>query len=180
MRWHETELARSLGVRLPIVQAPMAGGWTTPRLVAEVSEAGGLGSIAGALTGPDELRDLIRAVRHLTSRPFAVNIFAPLPEPSRQGMAEWARVTGTPLPAIAAPAFCWADQIAVLVEERVPVLSFTFGVLPLDGIESFTIGTATTVAEAVHCTRPAWMPSWRRGSRRAGTERRFWRRWSSP
>ncbi|MFL6031265.1 MAG: nitronate monooxygenase, partial [Rubrobacteraceae bacterium] len=37
-----------LGVRYPLIQAPMAGGWTTPELVAAVSNAGGFGSLAGA------------------------------------------------------------------------------------------------------------------------------------
>ena len=56
MSWRDTELTQLLGVRLPIVQAPMAGGWTPPRLVAQVSEAGGLGSLAGAMLTPDDLR----------------------------------------------------------------------------------------------------------------------------
>ena len=34
--------------RFPVVQAPMAGGWTTPALVAAVSKSGGIGFIAGA------------------------------------------------------------------------------------------------------------------------------------
>src|SRR5947207_13254029 len=80
--WYETPLARLLGVRLPIVQAPMAGGPATARLAAAVSEAGGLGSVAGALLGPDDLRAAIRETRALTSRPFAVNLFSPLPVPS--------------------------------------------------------------------------------------------------
>lgn len=148
MTWYESELTRRVGIRLPIVQAPMAGGWTTARLIAEVSEAGGLGSIGGAASGPDQLRALIREVRSLTGRPFAVNLFAALPEPSDRGLTEWSRLTGRPVPA-AKQRPRLADQLAVVVEERVPVLSFTFGVVPLDGIDAFTIGTATTVAEAV-------------------------------
>jgi nitronate monooxygenase len=59
----------------------MAGGYTTPELVAAVSNAGGLGSLAGAQLAPDELRGAIAAVRRLTDRPFGVNLFAPLPRP---------------------------------------------------------------------------------------------------
>src|SRR5882672_3506662 len=58
----------------------MAGGPSTVELAAAVSEAGGLGSIAGAILAPDELRSEIRAVRERTRRPFAVNVFAPLPQ----------------------------------------------------------------------------------------------------
>ncbi len=149
MTWHETELTRRLGIRLPIVQAPMAGGWTTPRLVAEVSEAGGLGSVAGAMVPPDDLRELIREVRSLTDRPFAVNLFAPLPAPTMRGVDEWSRVAGVPVPDAPTSGPRLDDQIAVVVDERVPVFSFTFGVPPLDGVDAFTVGTATTIAEAV-------------------------------
>lgn len=147
MSWSESALTRRLGLRLPIVQAPMAGGLTGPRLVAAVAEAGGLGSVAGALLAADALRDAIRQVRSQTDRPFAVNLFAPLPPPSRDRTTEWARVTGT-APPEPHPAPRFDDQLAVVVEERVPVLSWTFGLVPLDRLDCFTIGTATTVEEA--------------------------------
>jgi NAD(P)H-dependent flavin oxidoreductase YrpB (nitropropane dioxygenase family) len=51
----ETRAARLLGTRYAIVQAPMAGGFTTPELVAAVSNAGALGSLGGAQLAPDEL-----------------------------------------------------------------------------------------------------------------------------
>jgi nitronate monooxygenase len=149
MNWRDTALARRLGIRLPILQAPMAGGWTTPMLVAQVCEAGGLGSIAGAALPPDVLRAEIAAVRSLTAKPFAVNLFAPLPPPSDRGLAGWALLSGVPVPTVPRPAFRFEDQLAVVVDERVPVLSFTFGIPPLAGVDCFTIGTATTVAEAV-------------------------------
>jgi nitronate monooxygenase len=150
--WHDTPLARLLGVRLPIIQAPMAAGPSTPRLAAAVSEAGGLGSVAGAVLGPDDLRAAIRETRALTSRPFAVNLFAPLPAPSGERVREWAELTGVP-PREPRPAPRFADQLAVVAEERVPIFSFTFGIPPLDGLRAVTIGTATTVAEAVALER---------------------------
>jgi len=149
VNWRNTELARRLGVRVPIVQAPMAGGWTTPKLVAEVCEAGGLGSIAGAMLPPDALRAEIAAVRSRTSLPFAVNLFAPLPAPSDRGLARWALLSGLPVPTARRPSVRFEDQLTVVIDERVPVLSFTFGIPPLSGVDCFTIGTATTVAEAV-------------------------------
>src|SRR5919198_3089340 len=76
--WPSTRVAEVLGVRYAIVQAPMAGGFTTPELVAAVSNAGALGSLGGAMLPPDALREAIRAVRSLTERPFAVNVFAPV------------------------------------------------------------------------------------------------------
>lgn len=78
-----TPLCRSLGIKVPIIQAPM--NWATDAtLVAAVSNAGGLGVLgpnAGdepAATEPaassERMRRQIQAVRRLTSKPFAVNV----------------------------------------------------------------------------------------------------------
>jgi nitronate monooxygenase len=146
--WSDTPLARELGVRLPIVQAPMAGGPSTPRLAAAVSAAGGLGSIAGAMLAPDQLRAAIAEVRSLTGAPFAVNLFAPQPPPRTDRVVEWSSLTGVPL-AERPPPPRFDDQLDVVVSERVPVFSFTFGIPPLAGNDAVILGTATTVAEAV-------------------------------
>jgi len=68
----QTPLCQLLGIELPIVQAGMSS-YTTPELVAAVSNAGGLGIIGGLSRDADELREEIRKVRELTSRPFGVN-----------------------------------------------------------------------------------------------------------
>jgi NAD(P)H-dependent flavin oxidoreductase YrpB (nitropropane dioxygenase family) len=67
-----TPVCDFLGIDVPIVQAGMST-YTTPQLVAAVSNAGGLGIIGGLGRTPDELRSEIRQVRELTSRPFGVN-----------------------------------------------------------------------------------------------------------
>jgi nitronate monooxygenase len=113
-----------LGVRYPLVQAPMANN-APPGLAAAVSGAGALGSIAGAALYPDELRAAIREVREATDRPFAVNLFAP--PYLREGTLE------------------------VVLEERPRVLSFAFGIVdpgPLREAGIVTLGTATTAEEA--------------------------------
>ncbi len=172
MAWYETLLAQRLGIRVPIIQAPMAGGPSTPRLAAAVSDAGALGSVAGALLGPDDLRAAIRETRQLTSRPFAVNLFAPLPPPATDRVEAWSRLTGAPGPEFGVPpAPSFDDQLAVVVEERVPIVSVTFGCPSLDAVDSVDgvdgvdgvggeggagavkVGTATTVAEAVQLER---------------------------
>ncbi|MGI9539353.1 MAG: nitronate monooxygenase, partial [Miltoncostaeaceae bacterium] len=76
------ELLARLGIRHPILQAPMAGGPTTPALVAAVSEAGALGNLGCAYMPPDALRAAVRAVRDLTAKPFGANLFARLPADS--------------------------------------------------------------------------------------------------
>src|SRR6478735_3707904 len=73
-------------MRLPdldvrIVGAPMAGGPSTPELVAAVSGAGGLGTVAGGYLSPERLASDLADVRELTDQPFAVNLFAPTVAP---------------------------------------------------------------------------------------------------
>ena len=59
-----------LGIELPIIQAPMAGGITTPDLVAAVSEAGALGSFGFAYTQPETMHgEVERAYVRARPRP---------------------------------------------------------------------------------------------------------------
>ena len=67
-----------LSIRYPIVQSGM-GRVAGPELVAEVSNAGGLGILAGLNSSPDALRRDIDRVRALTDAPFGVNLWL-LPE----------------------------------------------------------------------------------------------------
>ncbi len=131
--------------------------------MAAVSNAGGLGTIAGALLSPDELRETIGAVRQLTDRPFGVNLFVSLPTPPVDPealaamtallapvRAELGLPEQEPLPAL--PSGHVDDQLAVVVEARIPVFSFTFGIAPFEAVKetgSVILGTATTTAEAV-------------------------------
>lgn len=74
-RWACTRLAEILDIAVPIIQAPMAGGVTTPELVAAVSNVGGLGSLGAALLSPERIAAEIAAIRALTAAPFNVNLF---------------------------------------------------------------------------------------------------------
>jgi len=96
-----------------------------PALAAAVSNAGGLGFIPGGTISADALRAAIADVRALTDRPFGVNLFGPP----------------------------YLDErcLAVVLEERPAVFSFTMGVVdpePLRDAGIEVLGTATTVAEA--------------------------------
>ncbi|HEX7527135.1 MAG TPA: nitronate monooxygenase [Gaiellaceae bacterium] len=154
-------LAELFGVRYAIVQAPMANVQSTS-LAAAVSNAGALGTIAGAPLSPDALREAIRETRAATSEPFAVNLFAPLPRaeaPAERIAALQAVLAphraraglGTaPAPRLAAWTF--DEQLAVVLEERPAVFSSTFGAVdpgPLREAGIVVVGTATTVEEAV-------------------------------
>src|ERR1700761_3233237 len=85
-------LLESLAV--PVVQAPMAGGPSTPALAAGVNRAGGLGFLAAGYLTPDRLREGIAALGELTDRPFGVNVFAagpPVRRPDDPERAEQVR-----------------------------------------------------------------------------------------
>jgi nitronate monooxygenase len=119
----------------PIVQAPMAGGASTPELVAAVSGAGGLGFLAAGYLIPRDVRDQIRAVRELTDKPFGVNIFVPdtstVDGPAlaryRDRLAGEARRYGVTLGEAVDEDDGWIGKLAVVREEQVQVVSFTFG-----------------------------------------------------
>lgn len=152
-----------LELRHPILQAPMAGGLTPPALVAAVSNAGALGSLAAAGLEPPSIAAQVDAIRALTSRPFGVNLFV-LADPRADDaqvdeamarLAPWfARVGLEPArPARWAPVF--EEQFEALLQARPAVASFTFGILSrrqvarLHQAGCFVVGTATTVEEAL-------------------------------
>lgn len=158
-----TRLATQIGIDVPVIQGPMAGGATTPELVSAVSNAGALGSLGAAMLSPSDLREAIRAVRARTARPFNVNLLVPTPEDPRLGAAAamvkrlgaYHKELGLDAPALpdkAAEDF--HAQMQVIIEEKVPVFSFAFAIPEpalLAGIKASgakVLGTATTVAEA--------------------------------
>jgi nitronate monooxygenase len=159
-----TALTDLLGITIPVVQAPMGGGPTTAALVASVSEAGGLGSLAGGYLTADDLAAELRAVREATAKPFTVNLFAEqhvAPDPGVVARAQDALeplrlAVGLPPRAVpGTPAEALDEQLDVVVSDPPAAVSFTFG-LPAAGAVGrlhargcLLIGTATTVEEAV-------------------------------
>ena len=159
-----TTFRELLGIELPIIQAPLAGGGDTPDLVAAVSNGGGLGFIGAAYLTPEQIIATATAVRARTSRPFGINLFAPLPPSEFRGSPETmlARLApyfielGLPAPSLPKSAASMFDrQLVAALESGASVFSFTFGELPASDLEAikarnmFVVGTATTVAEAL-------------------------------
>ncbi len=151
-----------LQLRRPVVQAPMAGGPSTPALAAAVSEAGGLGCLAAGYRTPEAVRAEIRAVRALTAERFAVNVFVPGPPGDDDALRRYAgeltgeaRRWGVDLGEPRADDDAWEDKVALLAEERVAAVSFTFGlprpemVATLHDAGSTVLVTVTTPQEAV-------------------------------
>ncbi|MFF1838078.1 nitronate monooxygenase [Streptomyces sp. NPDC058231] len=141
--------------RYPIVQAPMAGGASCPQLVSAVAEAGGLGFLAAGYKTADGMYNEIKQLRRLTGQPFGVNLFMPQPDVADQGAVEVYRhqLAGeavwyeTPL---GDPESCGDDgydaKLAILLEDPVPVVSFTFGCPTRDALDALAaVGTYTVV-----------------------------------
>src|SRR5947209_17576257 len=81
-------LRQRFEMTVPVVLAPMGGGPSTPELAAAVSNAGGLGSLAAAYSGPERIQQDIARIRQLTQRPFIVNLFSPPPRmPEAKGLS---------------------------------------------------------------------------------------------
>jgi nitronate monooxygenase len=112
----------------PIVQAPMAGGASTPALAAAVSEAGGLGFLAAGYKPAAAVRGDVAALRALTGKAFGVNVFAPpQPVPDADAVAAYANRLGADASALRHDDDGWEEKLALLAELRVPVASFAFG-----------------------------------------------------
>lgn len=159
-----SQFLQRLGIDHPVLQAPMAGGATTPALVAAVSNAGALGFLGAAYLAPDRILEATRAVRASTSRPFGINLFSPVdlepvphdPQPAVDALAGYHRELGLGPPSLPSQLIQpFDDQLAAALETGARVFSFTFGPLPVHAMQRlkerdiFVIGTATTVDEAI-------------------------------
>ncbi len=156
-------LAARLGIDHPILLAPMAGGPSTPELVAAVSSAGGLGSVGASDLSPEQIAEGCRRIRALTDRPFGLNLFAGgyVTPPRLQARAALEVVAeaharlGLPPPAQPTlPPDPFPEQLAAVLDARPVLFSFTFGVPGADDLARvrargiLVAGTATTVDEA--------------------------------
>ncbi|MGP4039757.1 NAD(P)H-dependent flavin oxidoreductase [Gracilibacillus sp. D59] len=163
----QNEMTELLHIQYPIIQAPMAGGVTTSTLVAEVSNNGGLGMIGAGYMSPVQMREQIREIRELTSNFFGVNLFVPeefdmteneintaeqLLQPIREQLHVEDKLD---IPTFSKVTETFHEQMKVVIEEEVPVCSFTFGIPSKEMIKELKehniilVGTATTVKEAI-------------------------------
>jgi nitronate monooxygenase len=146
----------------PIVLAPLGGGPATPALAAAVCEGGGLGFLAAGYRTKDGVRAEIRDLRRRTRSAFGVNVFVP-GDPAVDVDAVRAYIATLQEDAerlgvtLGEPRFDddgWSGKLDMLVDERVPVTSFTFGCPPTEVVRSLRcVGsevwvTVTTLEEA--------------------------------
>ncbi|MBT5298990.1 MAG: nitronate monooxygenase [Rhodospirillaceae bacterium] len=166
--WTESWITERLGLRFPIIQAPMAGS-SSNELAVAVSRAGGMGSMGVALQSAEATRADCETVRAGTNGAYNVNFFvhkdaeidaskgdafraqlAPYYEELGLGEVPAAEVSSLPFN---------EDHLAVVLDQKPPVVSFHFG-MPRDELFAavkdagiFTISSATNVREAQELER---------------------------
>ena len=154
-----------LGIRLPIIQAPMAG-TSSPAMAAAVSNAGGLGSIGVGATDAAGAQAMIAAMREQSSGPLNVNLFCHAPAVARPAIeAAWIErlrpqfeaLNATPPAALREIYRSFVEDdamLAMLLEERPRVVSFHFGLPGEAAIRALRdagivlLASATSLAEA--------------------------------
>jgi nitronate monooxygenase len=165
--WASNRLTSRLGLRYPIIQGPL-GGLSSQKLAAAVSNYGGLGSFGAHGLKPEAIRSVIREIKALTSKPFAMNLWVSMEDEGASTSTEEAfHRSLVPLAKHiesingAKPSYSpyepirFEDQVQVFLEEQVPAFSFIFGIPSKQVLDEFRrkgialIGAATTVDEAI-------------------------------
>lgn len=149
------------GLRIPILQAPMASASPAP-LAAAVASAGGMGGFGALMSSPQQIRAWAAEFRGRSNGAFQVNLWMPDPDPPRDAAHEakvrqtLEHLAGTAIPDPGPGPFVadFAQQVAALVEARPPIASAMMGVFPPEAADRLAaagipwFGCATTVAEA--------------------------------
>src|ERR1700724_2119183 len=146
-RLNDNRLTATLGIDYPIIQAPL-GGLSSQKLTAAVSNFGGLGSFGAHGLAPEVIKDVIGEIRSLTSKPFAMNLWASMEDGGAKTSDESAfdrslAPLAADLSALGAPRptykpylpIRFEDQARVLLDEKVPVFSFIYGIPPQEILE---------------------------------------------
>ncbi|GAB9476660.1 hypothetical protein Gpo141_00013721, partial [Globisporangium polare] len=173
MTWRDRRLLQRLGLRSPLIQAPMAGAQASDMAIA-AAKAGALGSIPCALLSPDAVREHVQRFRDATkssAAPLNLNFFCHKPAvvPSstadrdaqwRNSLAPYYEEYGVDLAKVDAAGGAQRKpfdetSLALVQELRPEVVSFHFG-LParpewlaaVKATGALVLSTATTVNEA--------------------------------
>jgi nitronate monooxygenase len=154
------EFCRRYGLRLPVLQAPMAGA-CPPELAIAVAEAGGMGASGVLLDGPERIREWVDRFRAGSLGAFQLNIWIPdaEPDPDEAAAAEsaarnfLARFGSPGEPGPSAPDF--AAQCAAMLAARPTVISSIMGVFEPEYVRRLAeagiawFACATTLEEAL-------------------------------
>lgn len=96
----KTRMTELLGIEHPIMLAAMAF-ISLPKLVAAVSNAGGIGMLNSVAYGPDQMKEVIKQVKSLTDKPFGINATLVMPNAK--------------------------ENIEIALQEKVPIINFALG-----------------------------------------------------
>jgi nitronate monooxygenase len=165
--WTENGLTSRLGLQYPIIQGPL-GGLSSQRLTAAVSNHGALGSFGAHGLKPEAIRKVIREIKTLTPKPFAMNLWVSMEDEGALASTEEAfhrslspltkhieSVEGTKPSYRPYQPIRFEDQVQVFLDEGISVFSFIYGIPSKQILDEFRrqgvalIGTATTVDEAI-------------------------------
>ncbi|NLS15157.1 nitronate monooxygenase [Rhizobium sp. P40RR-XXII] len=160
----DSNLFRQLGLKHPLIVAPMAGGPSSVELTAAASAAGALGAMGGAYSNAAAIEAFADQVRQRTDKPFSINLFIPhsIPDVAADRLARAAEATARyrqelelPPPRLGAPYEEDFDvQFEAVLRVKPACFSFVFGLLSAEHVREAKkvgiplIGTATTLEEA--------------------------------
>ncbi|PWB22513.1 NAD(P)H-dependent flavin oxidoreductase [Flavobacterium sp. HTF] len=166
--WNSTKITQLLGIQYPILLGPMGGSFSTPALLASVSNAGGLGSFGAYTLTPEEILQADKNIKAATTKPYNINLWVndvdkalmnypqEKIEQIKQIYKPFFDELGIPLPDLSADIPSkFEKQVDVLFEIKPAVFSFIFGIPSKEilnesrrlGIK--TVGAATTLEEAL-------------------------------
>ncbi len=166
--WHNTRITEMLGIDYPILQGPMGAGFSTPALLASVSNKGGLGSLGAYTLSSEEILEADKAIREVTHKPYNINLWVSDVDKSligypseklekiRQLFKPYFDELNIPLPELITDIPSkFERQVETVFAIRPAVFSFIFGIPSKEilaesrrlGIK--TVGAATTLEEAI-------------------------------
>ncbi|MGY0038719.1 NAD(P)H-dependent flavin oxidoreductase [Pedobacter sp. NJ-S-72] len=168
MMWYQTKISDLFGIKYPILSGPMGGGFSTPELLAAVSNAGGLGSFGAYTLDPVQILETNKLIRAKTDKPYNINLWvsdvdeslidypAESVEKIKQLFKPYFDELSIPLPNldINIPSR-FLNQIETIFEIKPVVFSFIFGIPPKEILDKCrrlgikTVGAATTIDEAL-------------------------------
>jgi nitronate monooxygenase len=165
--WTKNRLSSRLRLQYPIIQGPL-GGLSSQRLTAAVSNYGGLGSFGAHGLKPEAIRKVVREIKELTPKPFAMNLWVSMEDEgaltstedafhrSLAPLAKHIESVGGAKPSYRPyEQIRFEDQVQILLDEGVSAFSFIYGIPSKQILDEFRrqgvvlIGTATTVDEAI-------------------------------
>lgn len=166
--WYNTKITELLGIKYPILQGPMGAGFSTPGLLAAVSNAGGLGSLGAYTLTPQEILEADKAIREVTDKPYNINLWVSDVDESlknypkeklekiRQLFKPYFDELNIPLPDLSSDIPSkFEKQVETMFSIRPAVFSFIFGIPSKEILDESrrlgikTVGAATTLDEAL-------------------------------